>query len=257
MDDVKDYLKKILVKVLSLIGWLLLSVFLMGGFFFILSFFMFFLLLNVGGFPMEYIPWVTLRVFLLVIVMILYLLGYSIAGAFTGFTLGTYSVVKGVVSRMKIFTTVYDKVFKKLFKDMQKKAYIGSDDYESHKGWDRVSYKETLEKMLLTIDEIFEQGLMMTLVKSPVKWVTQKASSKIVKKAGEFILKRMRTKEKSGDHVIFLDVLDNAGKKGLWEFIKSYLLKPLFLINLAVLGVLILLTALPVIIFNIISYFAS
>ena len=68
------------------------------------------------------------------------------------------------------------------------------------------------------------------------------------------MLQRMREKERSGEFVIFLDILEKAVKKGMWGFIKKYLISPLFLFTLASFGIFVLLVLLPVGICHLLSW---
>jgi hypothetical protein len=143
-----------------------------------------------------------------------------------------------------------------LYKQMKKKAYIGTDDFDRHKGKERVSYSQTLSALNSVIGEVVSQesGGPLGIFTSPMRWVTLRFGNLVLKRGGKFMLQRMRKKEKSGDFVIFLDVLKMAAEEGTWPFLKKYLITPLFLFTLASFGIFLLVVLLPIGICNLLSW---
>jgi hypothetical protein len=256
VENVKTLIKTLIKKILHVIIWLVISMvfFIVAGG--ILSVLVFFLLLTIGAYPMGFIGFETARVFILVLIVLVYFVVFILEGAIIGLFLGIYMEIKHTLMKIKIITTIYNKIMKKLFKMKKENGYISTDDFPRHKGKERISFKQTIGHMYVMIDEVLtsDAGGLFGLMASPIKFVTLKITHFLLKKVGRFMLTRMSEKDKSGDRVIFLDVLDYAVNKGIWGFITKYLITPLFLFTLASFGIFILIILLPVGILNLLNW---
>jgi len=248
VTGVKALIKSVLSRILKIVLWIVFSVLFFAIAFAALSILVFFLLYTLGAFPMDYTDSEAAQVFFLILIQLVYFVVFIIEGIILGFFIGTYVQVKHAILNLKFFRRVYKKVMVRLLELMKKKGYIATDDFDRHKGKERVSYVHASSQMNLLIQDVIseESGGVTGLFSSPTRWFSLRAGFIVLKQLGRYILQRMSVKDKTGDPVIFLDVLDMAVKKGMWGFVKKFLITPLFMFTLAATGLFILIILLPI-----------
>lgn len=248
VTGVKALIKSVMTKVFKIVLWIVVSILFFAIAFAVLSVLVFFLLFLIGAYPMDYTDSEAAQVFFLILIQLVYFVVFIIEGAILGFFIGTYVQTKNAIMNLKFFRRVYKEVMKRLYEVMKKKGYIATDDFDKHRGKERVSYNHASSQMNILIQDVIseESGGVSGLFSSPTRWFGLRAGFIVLKQLGTFILQRMSVKDKTGDPVVFLDVLDMAVKKGMWGFVKKFLITPLFLFTLASTGVFILIILLPI-----------
>jgi hypothetical protein len=218
---------------------------------------LFFVFLFGGIFPLPYVGIAALRVLIYVLIFVLYLLAFIAMGIVFGAYMVLYLGLERFIKGTRFLRTLYKEVFGRLYDIMKEKGYIGTDDHKKHVGKTRVSYKETLLQMYARIDAVFEgfSGGVFGAMLSPVKFIMFFVAKRVLKKSGQFMLLRMRKKERSGDYIILLDELEVVAGTGIWSFVKAYVLSPMLSFLLISFAVFLALVTIPVVLTNILAMF--
>jgi hypothetical protein len=215
----------------------------------------FFVFLYNGFFPLTYVGISALRVLIHVLISILYIIAFLAIGLVFGAYMALYFGLERFIKKTRFLRILYKEVFGRLYEAMKGRGYIGTDDHKQHIGKTRVPYKETLLQMYGRIDSVFEgyTGGVFGAMLSPIGFAAFFISKRVLKKCGQFMLLRMRKKERSGDCIILLDELEVVANIGIWRFVKAYVLSPLLMFMLISFAVFLVIVTLPVALTNILQ----
>jgi hypothetical protein len=244
MEDLGSRLRKLSKGIFKAVLQILLYVAL-GGLL-MLGFGMcgFFLILYLGGYPLDFIDNSAVMVLIYVLVIILYIVASLIEGMMLGLFLGIYFGLKSFLERSDFIKVLYTRIFKAVYEKMHPEAYIGTNDRKDLKGKQRVSYAETVSSMREMVNETFNELLWVGggLLMYPVRWAVVMFFRGGVKRLLLMLLRRIQRKERSGDKVILIEDLERLTKMGVWYLVKRFLIRPMlaylvisFLVYLAIL----------------------